>query len=55
MISIQEKYIKQLSNLNWENGFNPEVTKVERLAFFAELVAEKNESVNLISVVMLNQ
>jgi len=49
MISIQEKYIKQLSNLNWENGFNPEVTKVERLAFFAELIAEKNESVNLIS------
>jgi 16S rRNA (guanine527-N7)-methyltransferase len=49
MISIQEKYTKQLSNLNWENGFNPEVTKVERLAFFAELVAEKNDSVNLIS------
>jgi len=49
MISIQEKYIKQLFNLNWENGFNPEVTKVERLAFFAELVTEKNDSVNLIS------
>ena len=42
MISIQEKYTKQLSNLNWENGFNPEVTKVELLAFFAELVAVKN-------------
>lgn len=49
MIALQENYTKQLTALNWENGFNPEVTKVERLAFFAELVAEKNESVNLIS------
>jgi 16S rRNA (guanine527-N7)-methyltransferase len=49
MIALQENFIKQLTALNWENGFNPEVTKVERLAFFAELVAEKNESVNLIS------
>jgi 16S rRNA (guanine527-N7)-methyltransferase len=49
MIGIQEKYTKQLSALNWENGFNPEVTKVERLAFFAELLTEKNDSVNLIS------
>lgn len=46
---LQEKYAKQLTELNWENGFNPESTKVERLAFFAELVAEKNDSVNLIS------
>lgn len=49
MISVQEQYIKQLTSLNWENGFNPESTKVERLAFFAELVTEKNESVNLVS------
>lgn len=49
MIALQENFTKQLTALNWENGFNPEVTKVERLAFFAELVAEKNESVNLIS------
>ncbi|NWF89137.1 MAG: 16S rRNA (guanine(527)-N(7))-methyltransferase RsmG [Ignavibacteriaceae bacterium] len=49
MIALQENYTKQLTALNWENGFNPEVTKVERLAFFAELVAEKNESVNLVS------
>ncbi len=49
MIALQENFIKQLTALNWENGFNPEVTKVERLAFFADLVAEKNESVNLIS------
>lgn len=49
MINIQEKYLKQLTALNWENGFNPEATKVERLAFFAELVAEKNSSLNLVS------
>jgi 16S rRNA (guanine527-N7)-methyltransferase len=49
MKAFQEKYAKQLTELNWENGFNPESTKVERLAFFAELVAEKNDSVNLIS------
>jgi 16S rRNA (guanine527-N7)-methyltransferase len=49
MISTQEKYFKQLSALNWENGFNPEATKVERLAFFAELLTAKNDSVNLIS------
>jgi len=49
MIDVQEKYIKELSALNWENGFNPEMTKVERLAFFAELVTKRNDSVNLIS------
>lgn len=49
MIGIQENYFKQLTHLNWENSFNPEPSKVERLAFFAELVAEKNEQVNLVS------
>ncbi len=49
MVGVQEKYIKQLTALNWENGFNPETTKVERLAFFAELVTKKNDAVNLIS------
>jgi 16S rRNA (guanine527-N7)-methyltransferase len=49
MIGVQEKYIKQLTVLNWENGFNPESTRVERLAFFAELVTKKNSTVNLIS------
>lgn len=49
MLDTQEKYLKQLTALNWENGFNPEATKVERLAFFAELVAEKNDTVNLVS------
>lgn len=49
MIALQENYTKQLTALNWENGFNPEVTKIERLAFFAELVAKKNKYVNLVS------
>lgn len=49
MIGLQENYFKQLTTLNWDNSFNPDPTKVERLAFFAELIAEKNEQVNLIS------
>ena len=49
MIDIQEKYYKELSSFYWENGFNPDPMKVERLAYFAELLAEKNDSVNLIS------
>lgn len=49
MIDIQEQYLKELQSFCWENGFNPGPMKVERLAYFAELVAEKNESVNLIS------
>ncbi len=49
MIALQENFTKQLTALNWENGFNPEATKVERLAFFAELVTEKNDFINLVS------
>ncbi|QQS38354.1 MAG: 16S rRNA (guanine(527)-N(7))-methyltransferase RsmG [Ignavibacteriales bacterium] len=48
-MDIQEQYLKELQSFCWENGFNPDPMKVERLAFFAELVAEKNESVNLVS------
>ncbi len=47
--SKQELYLKELQNFCWENGFNPEPMRTERLAYFAQLVAEKNESVNLIS------
>lgn len=49
MVDVQEEYLKQLSSLYWENGFSPDPMQLERLAFFAELVTEKNESVNLIS------
>lgn len=45
----QELYLKELQNFCWENGFNPEPMRNERLAFFAQLITEKNESVNLIS------
>jgi len=49
MVDVQELYLKELQSFYWENNFNPDLMKVERLAFFAELVAEKNEKVNLIS------
>ena len=49
MIDVQERYFKELSSFYWENGFNPDTMKIERLAYFAELLAEKNEAVNLIS------
>jgi len=49
MIDVQERYFKELSSFYWENGFNPDSMKIERLAYFAELLAEKNEAVNLIS------
>lgn len=49
MVEVQKQYFKELQGFFWENGFNPEAMKVERLAYFAELVAEKNEKVNLIS------
>jgi 16S rRNA (guanine527-N7)-methyltransferase len=45
----QELYLKELQNFCWDNGFNPEPMRNERLAFFAQLVVEKNESINLIS------
>jgi 16S rRNA (guanine527-N7)-methyltransferase len=47
--SKQEIYLKELQSFCWENGFNPEPMRNERLAFFAHLVAEKNKTINLIS------
>jgi 16S rRNA (guanine527-N7)-methyltransferase len=49
MVDVQEQYLKELQSFYWENAFTPDIMKVERLAYFAELVANKNESVNLIS------
>lgn len=49
MVDVQEQYYKELQSFYWDNGFNPDPMKIERLAYFAELVAEKNEKVNLIS------
>lgn len=49
MVDKQEEYLKELKVFCWENGFNPEPTRTERLAFFAQLVADKNKKLNLIS------
>ena len=49
MVDVQEQYYKELQLFYWDNGFNPDSMKIERLAYFAELVAEKNDKVNLIS------
>jgi len=47
--SKQEIYLKELQDYCWDNGFNPEPMRNERLAFYANLVVEKNKNVNLIS------
>jgi len=47
--NTREKYFQQITSLYWENGYNPDSTQMERLAYFAKLIVEKNESVNLIS------
>ncbi len=49
MVDVQEQYLRELNMFYWENGLNPDPMKLERLAYLAELVSEKNESVNLIS------
>jgi len=49
MADLQEQYLKELKTFCWENGFNPEPTRTERLAYFAKLVVEKNKKLNLIS------
>lgn len=49
MANMQDQYLKELKTYCWENGFTPESTRSERLAYFADLVAEKNKQMNLIS------
>lgn len=49
MVDVQEQFLRQLYSFYWENQIQPDEMKTERLAYFAELVAAKNESVNLIS------
>ncbi len=46
---MQDQYLKELKTYCWENGFTPEPTRSERLAYFADLVAQKNKKMNLIS------
>jgi 16S rRNA (guanine527-N7)-methyltransferase len=45
----RDQYSKELKVYCWENGFNPEPTRQERLAYFAQLVVDKNKKINLIS------
>ena len=49
MIDVQNKYQKELLNFYWENELNGDVMKIQQLSFFAELVADKNKQINLIS------
>ncbi|MGE5804537.1 MAG: 16S rRNA (guanine(527)-N(7))-methyltransferase RsmG [Ignavibacteria bacterium] len=49
MVDVQEQYLREIQSFYWENGSNPDTAILERLAYFAELVAEKNEQINLIS------
>ena len=49
MVDVQEQYLRELNMFYWENGLNPDPMKLERLAYLAELVAEKNEAINLVS------
>ena len=46
---MQDQYLKELKTYCWENGFTPEPTRTERLAYFADLVVQKNKKMNLIS------
>lgn len=47
--TLQEKYLREITQFYWANGYNPEQTQMERLAHFAEIVTEKNAAVNLVS------
>ncbi|MBU0558315.1 MAG: 16S rRNA (guanine(527)-N(7))-methyltransferase RsmG [Bacteroidetes bacterium] len=48
-MNTQEKFLRELKNLFWENSLNPDIYQLERLARYANLLVEKNESINLIS------
>lgn len=49
LLTKQQEFQKELQNYFWENGLTSEVTKTDRLAYFANLVTEKNREINLIS------
>ena len=49
MMHMQDQYLKELKTYCWENDFTPESTRAERLAYFTDLVAQKNKEMNLIS------
>ncbi len=45
----RKEYVKELKTLFWENQINISDYQVDRMAHFAELVAKKNQDINLIS------
>jgi len=49
MIDVQNEFQKELLSFYWENGLNLDTMKAQQLAYFADLVVDKNEKVNLIS------
>lgn len=49
MIDTQNEFQKELLSFYWENGLNLDTMKAQQLAYFADLVVEKNEILNLIS------
>jgi 16S rRNA (guanine527-N7)-methyltransferase len=49
MVDVQDQYLKELQSLYWDNGMNLNPMQLDLLAYFAGLVVEKNESINLIS------
>ncbi len=49
MIDVQSEFQKELLSFYWENGLKLDTMKAQQLAYFADLVVEKNESINLIS------
>jgi len=49
LVDLQDQYIKQLTSFYWQNGQVPDPAMMERLAYYAELVVEKNEAINLVS------
>ena len=48
-MKTRKQYIKELKTLFWENQLSISDYQIERLAHFAELLAKKNEEVNLVS------
>ena len=48
-MDYQEQYLRELKQLFWANSITPNIYQLERLAHFAALLREKNETVNLIS------
>lgn len=48
-MDYQEQYLRELKQLFWANSITPNIYQLERLAHFAALLTEKNETVNLIS------